>query len=34
MAIILTPFIYIIERQIEKYFGHELASEMKKAAMS
>jgi uncharacterized integral membrane protein (TIGR00697 family) len=34
MAIILTPFIYIIERRIEKYFGHELASEMKKSAMS
>jgi uncharacterized integral membrane protein (TIGR00697 family) len=33
MAIILTPVIYLIERRIEKYVGHETALEMKKAAM-
>ena len=34
MAIILTPVIYLIEKQIEKYVGHETAVQMKKAAMS
>lgn len=33
MAIILTPVIYLIEKRIEKYVGHETAQEMKKAAM-
>jgi queuosine precursor transporter len=33
MAIILTPVIYVAERRIEKYLGHETAMKMKKAAM-
>ena len=33
MAIVLTPVIYLIEKRIEKYVGHETAKEMKKAAM-
>jgi uncharacterized integral membrane protein (TIGR00697 family) len=33
MAIILTPLIYLLEKQIEKYVGKEKAIEMKKAAM-
>jgi len=33
MAIILTPLIYLVERWIEKYLGHETASKMKQAAM-
>jgi len=34
MAIILTPVIYLVEKRIEKYVGHEAAQEMKQAAMS
>lgn len=33
MAIVLTPVIYLIEVQIEKYLGHETARKMKQAAM-
>ncbi|MCA6439765.1 MAG: queuosine precursor transporter [Sediminibacterium sp.] len=33
MAIILTPLIYLLEQQIEKYVGKEKAIQMKKAAM-
>jgi len=33
MAIILTPLIYIIEGRIEKFLGHEIAQELKHAAM-
>lgn len=33
MAIILTPLIYVIQRQIEKYLGHDTARKMKLAAM-
>ncbi len=33
MAIILTPVIYIAEKRIEKYVGHETARKMKEAAM-
>jgi len=33
MAIILTPLIYLVERWIEKYLGHETANKMKQAAM-
>ncbi len=33
MAIILTPLIILIEKRLEKYFGHELTHKMKKAAM-
>ena len=33
MAIILTPLIYLLEKQIEKYVGKEKAIQMKKAAM-
>ena len=33
MAILLTPFIYLIEKQIERYIGHETAQKMKLAAM-
>lgn len=33
MAIILTPVIYIIEKGMEKYIGHETAMKMKLAAM-
>lgn len=33
MAIILTPFIYLVEKWIEKYLGHETTYKMKQAAM-
>ncbi|GAC1442606.1 MAG: queuosine precursor transporter [Sediminibacterium sp.] len=33
MAIVLTPLIYLIEKWIEKYVGHETAHRMKLAAM-
>jgi hypothetical protein len=33
MAVGLTPLIYLAERAIEKYFGHELTRKMKRAAM-
>lgn len=33
MAIILTPVIYIAEKRIENYVGHDVALRMKKAAM-
>lgn len=33
VAIVLTPVIYIVHGWIEKYLGHELAAEMKNAAM-
>ena len=33
MAIVLTPVIYVLEKQIEKYFGHETSRKMKLAAM-
>ena len=33
MAIILTPMIYIIEKQIDNYLGPETAQKMKRAAM-
>lgn len=33
MAIILTPVIYLIERQLERYFGLELTRRMKQSAM-
>jgi uncharacterized integral membrane protein (TIGR00697 family) len=33
MAIILTPVIYVAERRIEKYLGHDTAMKMKAAAM-
>lgn len=33
MAIVLTPLIYLIEKQIEKYVGHETAAKMKHTAM-
>ncbi|MFP5042840.1 queuosine precursor transporter [Parasediminibacterium sp. JCM 36343] len=33
MAIVLTPLIYLIERRITKYFGEEVAHQMKMAAM-
>lgn len=33
MAIILTPLIYFIEKRVEKYLGHQTASQMKKSAM-
>jgi uncharacterized integral membrane protein (TIGR00697 family) len=33
MAIILTPIIYLVERWIDKYLGHETANKMKQAAM-
>ncbi len=33
MAILLTPLIYLLERQIEKYVGHETAMKMKRVAM-
>ncbi len=33
MAIILTPVIYLVERRIEKYVGHDLAKKMKRSAM-
>jgi uncharacterized integral membrane protein (TIGR00697 family) len=33
LAIILTPVIYFVEGRIEKYVGHEVAHQMKQAAM-
>ena len=33
MAVLLTPVIYFIEKQIENYVGHETAHKMKLAAM-
>jgi uncharacterized integral membrane protein (TIGR00697 family) len=33
MAIILTPVIYIVEKKIENYVGHETAKKMKRSAM-
>ncbi len=33
MAIVLTPLIYVLEKQIEKYLGKETAHKMKQAAM-
>lgn len=33
MAIVLTPLIYLVERGIEKYLGHETTHKMKRAAM-
>ncbi len=33
MAILLTPVIYLVEHQIEKYVGHDAAHKMKQAAM-
>jgi queuosine precursor transporter len=33
MAILLTPVVYLAEKQIEKYVGHEKAMQMKRAAM-
>ncbi len=33
MAIALTPLIYLMERRIEKYFGHTLTHQMKQSAM-
>ncbi len=33
VAIILTPLIYVVERRIEKYVGHDVARKMKLAAM-
>jgi queuosine precursor transporter len=33
VAILLTPVIYFVHNRIEKYLGHEKATEMKKAAM-
>jgi queuosine precursor transporter len=34
MAVILTPVIYWVHNRIEKYLGHETATEMRKGAMS
>ncbi len=33
IAIVLTPVIYYVEERIEKYVGHDIAQQMKKAAM-
>jgi uncharacterized integral membrane protein (TIGR00697 family) len=33
MAIILTPVIYVAEKRIEKYLGHDTAMKMKRSAM-
>jgi uncharacterized integral membrane protein (TIGR00697 family) len=33
MAVVLTPVIYLVERRIEKYVGHDLAKKMKRSAM-
>lgn len=33
MAVVLTPLIYLAERGIEKYLGHETTRKMKRAAM-
>jgi uncharacterized integral membrane protein (TIGR00697 family) len=34
MAVVLTPLIYLIEKAIERYLGHETTMKMKQAAMS
>lgn len=34
MAILLTPVIYLVHGWIERYLGHDLAAEMKRAAMN
>lgn len=34
VAVLLTPLIYLVERRIERYVGHETAEKMKQAAMS
>ncbi|HTQ27290.1 MAG TPA: queuosine precursor transporter [Puia sp.] len=33
VAILLTPLIYLVERRIERYVGHETAHKMKRSAM-
>jgi uncharacterized integral membrane protein (TIGR00697 family) len=33
MAIILTPVIYFLQHKMEKYLGHDVAKQMKAAAM-
>jgi uncharacterized integral membrane protein (TIGR00697 family) len=33
MALVLTPVIYLVEKRIEKYVGHDVAKKMKRAAM-
>ncbi len=33
VAVLLTPIIYLVHNWIDKYLGHELAAEMKKAAL-
>ena len=33
VAILLTPVIYVVEKRIENYLGHEMAGKMKRAAM-
>ena len=33
MALVLTPVIYLVHHRIEKYLGHDVAAEMKRAAM-
>jgi uncharacterized integral membrane protein (TIGR00697 family) len=33
VAILLTPLIYVVERRIEHYVGHEVAHKMKQSAM-
>jgi uncharacterized PurR-regulated membrane protein YhhQ (DUF165 family) len=33
MAVILTPLIYLMERWIDNYLGHETAQRMKRSAM-
>jgi hypothetical protein len=33
MAIVLTPLIYLMEKQIDRYIGHDVARKMKLAAM-
>jgi hypothetical protein len=32
-ALVLTPVIYLVEKRIEKYLGHDTAHKMKRAAM-
>ncbi len=34
VAIVLTPVIYWVHGIIERYLGHDLAAEMKRAAMN
>lgn len=34
MAVILTPVIYVVHNAIEKYLGHDMAAQMKQAAIS